>query len=114
MMSIFTSPAFLTGGFLAAFALQMLFEITAMMTSSMSMLESESSGIPANYSRAMLQSHPECGMTTKGREECWWKCMTGMTSDGQYFFKVSKIHPDTNVIQIIYYFVHACVRVGII
>ena len=110
MMSIFTSPAFLTGGFLAAFALQMLFEITVMMTSSMSMLESGNSRMSKNYSSSMLQSHPECGMTTKGREECWWKCMTGMTSDGQYFFKVSKIHINTQVIQIIHNYVHAIVH----
>ena len=24
----------------------------------------------------VLQSHPQCGITSGGREECWWGCTT--------------------------------------
>ena len=84
-MSILTTPTFLVGGFLAAFAFQMFLELTSMMAN-MPMVDN--STLSGSYLR--LQSHSDCGMTSKGREECWWKCMTGVTSDGLYYFQVSR------------------------
>ena len=84
-MSILTTPTFLVGGFLAAFAFQMFLELTSMMAN-MPMVDN--STLSGSYLR--LQSHSDCGMTSKGREECWWKCMTGVTSDGMYYFQVSR------------------------
>ena len=35
----------------------------------------------------MLQSHPRCGITSGGREECWWACQRrpGDTTVSDYF-----------------------------
>ena len=69
-MSIFLNPAFILTAFMA-FVMQMIWNYW----SDVPLLTGETStetAVTRNIN--MLQSHPRCGLTSGGREECWWGC----------------------------------------
>ena len=37
-----------------------------------------------------LKSHPMCGITSGGREECWWRCEKKLQNQDFTFFLVNK------------------------
>ena len=89
-MSIFINPTFLMGsgaGLLLAFLIQGLFDLVNI-SSNVPLLEEQSSRIATTRNLKILQSHPKCGVTSGGREECWWNCSKEITDGNSIFFEV--------------------------
>ena len=74
-MSIFTNPTVIIVSALLAFVAQMVLDLVSNLN--VPMLEAEQSETISN----VLQNHPRCGITSGGREECWWNCTRTTTSD---------------------------------
>ena len=47
----------------------------------------------------LLQSHPRCGLTSGGREECWWGCDRKTVAGGFYFMVIFIIELQLSVSQ---------------
>ena len=72
-MAIWLNPAFILTTAFMAFVTQVLkiywFDVPLLTDGSSTETET-----PATRNLNMLQSHPRCGLTSGGREECWWGC----------------------------------------
>ena len=90
-MSIFINPTFLMGsgaGLLLAFLIQGLFDLVNISSNVPLLLKEQSSRIATTRNLKILQSHPKCGVTSGGREECWWNCSKEITDGNSIFFEV--------------------------
>ena len=85
-MSIFTNPTVIFASAFVAFVTQMFFEI--IIISNVPKLEEDKTQTESAITRNIniLQSHPRCGLTSGGREECWWNCSgkTDLFGDNVY------------------------------
>ena len=84
-MSIFLNPTFILMTAFMAFVMQVvrnfLFDVPLLTDGTSTETET---AITRNLD--MLQSHPRCGLTSGGREECWWGC--DRTRVGWLYFTV--------------------------
>ena len=73
-MSIFTNLTVILASAFVAFVTQMFFEM--IIISNVPKLEDDNTQTETAVTRNLniLQSHPRCGITSGGREECWWNC----------------------------------------
>ena len=83
IMSIFTNPILILGSALTAFLTHLFLQ---------SLIFSDVPMLTDNNNLNILQSHPRCGITTGGREECWWNCSRKRTRFGAYVFTVNISH----------------------
>ena len=74
IMSIWTNPYLLFTSGLIAFLMQFFFEISNI--SKLPLLKNDNINTKTAITRNLnfLQSHPDCGITSGGRKECWWNC----------------------------------------
>ena len=79
IMSILTNPMVLLASAFVAFVTKLLLNMVIISTN-VPLLEDQSLNV--------LQSHPRCGITSGGREECWWKCERKIGNDNFGYFKV--------------------------
>ena len=83
-MSIFLNPIFILTTAFMAFVTQVIwnnwFDVPLLTDGTSTETETETA-ITRNLN--LLQSHPRCGLTSGGREECWWGC--DRQSNGFYF-----------------------------
>ena len=74
-MSIFLNPTFILMTAFMAFVMQVvrnfLFDVPLLTDGTSTETETETA-ITRNLN--ILESHPRCGLTSGGREECWWGC----------------------------------------
>ena len=82
-MSVFTSPVLILGSAVMAFMTQLFLQL---------IIFSEVPMLPDNNNLNILQSHPRCGITTGGREECWWDCSRKLVNLGRYIFMVIRYY----------------------
>ena len=72
-MSIFLNPAFILTTAFMAFVMQEIinywFDVPLLTDGTATETET---AVTRNLN--LLQSHPRCGLTSGGREECWWGC----------------------------------------
>ena len=99
-MSVFTSPVLILGSAVMAFMTQLFLQL---------IIFSEVPMLPDNNNLNILQSHPRCGITTGGREECWWDCSRKLVNRGEYVFTVNKYYSSSYYIKL-----HVCVSVCVI
>ena len=72
-ITIFMNPIFILTTAFIAFVMQMIFNISSW--TNVQILEYRTdSEKPVITNPNILQSHPSCGVTSGGREECWWGC----------------------------------------
>ena len=85
-MAIWLNPAFILTTGLIAFVTQVLrnywFDVPLLTDGTSTETET---AVARNLN--LLQSHPRCGLTSGGREECWWGCDRKNTLYG-FMFKV--------------------------
>ena len=78
-MAIWLNPVFIMTAAFMAFVTQVLrnnwFDVPLLTDGTSTETETENLNL--------LQSHPRCGLTSGGREECWWGC--DRQSAGEYF-----------------------------
>ena len=71
-MSIFLNPIFILTTAFMAFVAQVIwnnwFVVPLLTDGTTTETETETENLN------LLQSHPRCGLTSGGREECWWGC----------------------------------------
>ena len=72
-MTIFLNPIFILTTAFIAFVMQMIFNISNW-TNVQILEDRKDSEKPLIRNPNILQSHPSCGVTSGGREECWWGC----------------------------------------
>ena len=72
-MSIFTTPTFILTSAFVAFLVQVIFNMVNIW-SDVPLLADGTSEAAITRNLNILQSHPRCGLTSGGREECWWNC----------------------------------------
>ena len=86
-MSIFLNPAFILTTAFMTFVMQMMrnfwFDVPQLTDGTSSETET---AIARNLN--ILQSHPSCGLTSGGREECWWGCDRKTGTDGHTYVTV--------------------------
>ena len=74
-MSIFLNPIFILTTAFMAFVTQVMwnnwFDVPLLTDGTSTETETETA-VTRNLN--LLQSHPRCGLTSGGREECWWGC----------------------------------------
>ena len=80
-MNIFVNPMFIFISAFMAFVLQAMVNLwfdVPLLTGTSSDTENLN----------ILQSHPRCGLTSRGREECWWGCRRKKGIFGSQYFPV--------------------------
>ena len=86
-MLIFLNPAFILTTAFMAFVMQSMWNFwfdVPLLTDGTS---------TENVNSNILQSHPRCGLTSGGREECWWGCERKKGIDDRIYFTVIFIEP---------------------
>ena len=83
-MNILADPTVIITFAFLAFVIQVIFEVGQIWVP---LLEGDSNNADSAITRNLnvLQSHPQCGITSGGRDECWWGC----TSHEDDLFTVS-------------------------
>ena len=86
-MSIFLNPIFILTTAFMAFVAQVMwnnwFDVPLLTDGTSTETET---AVTRNLN--LLQSHPRCGLTSGGREECWWGCDRKSDGYGSYYFRV--------------------------
>ena len=84
-MSLLFNPAFILTTAFMAFVMQMIrnywFSVPLLTDGTSTETETETA-IARNLN--VLQSHPMCGLTSEGREECWWGCDRKLIRPGMF------------------------------
>ena len=84
-MTIFLNPTFILLTAFMTFVMQVImnfrFDVPLLTDGNSTETETET-GTAINRNLNWLQSHPRCGLTSGGREECWWGCDRKTTSLG--------------------------------
>ena len=87
-MSIWTNPYLLVTSGLIAFIMQFLFELTNITNNVPLLMDRNTENKKVNTRNLnILQSHPNCGVASGGREECWWNC----SRKGGYFTVIIEV-----------------------
>ena len=74
-MTILLNPTFILASAFMAFVMQSIWNFwfdVPLLTDRTSIETETETAIARNLN--LLQSHPRCGLTSGGREECWWGC----------------------------------------
>ena len=79
-MNIFLNPAFVM---ITAAILMQVLQVMRNLWFDVPLLTDGTSTETETENLNLLQSHPRCGLTSGGREECWWGC--DRQSNGFYF-----------------------------
>ena len=91
IMSIFANPMFILISAVIAFIGQMFFEVIYI-SNSVQILENTKMEPKMVRNLNILESHQRCGITSGGRDECWWGCLREDPQidldTGQYFTKI--------------------------
>ena len=76
-MTIFLNPTFILLTAFMTFVMQVIMNFrfdVPLLTDGTSTETGIETGAVINRNLNWLQSHPRCGLTSGGREECWWGC----------------------------------------
>ena len=88
-MAIWLNPVFIMTAAFMAFVTQVLrnywFEVPLLTDGTSTETETETAN---TRNLNLLQSHPRCGLTSGGREECWWGCDRKTGRFGSLYFTV--------------------------
>ena len=83
-MAVLANTTFILTSTFFAFVVQVLLNVVNIWTS-VPLLETNQT---TDNSLDILQSHPRCGITSGGREECWWKCEKELKNEDFTYFLV--------------------------
>ena len=82
-MAVLPNTTLILASAFIAFVVQVLFSVLNIW-SNVPLLEANQTNTNLN----ILQSHPMCGITSGGREECWWTCEKELDNEDFTYFLV--------------------------